>query len=93
MLEVAFGHDAVTGAGGVTTELEVFLEQLLGGAADAEVRAAAVEDMVPVERNIPVIVAGGATAAAAITATSAPTRAMGATAHAFHVHRNFAALS
>ena len=51
VLEVAFRHHAVAAAGRVAAELEVFLEQLLGGAADAQVRSIAVEDVVSVERN------------------------------------------
>ena len=51
VLEVALRHHPVAAAGRVAAELEIFLEQLLRRAADAQVRPVAVEDMVAVERN------------------------------------------
>ena len=89
ILEVAFGHHPVPHAGRVAAELEVFLEELLGGAADSQVRPLAVEDVVAIERDIaaaaalePAATAAPApapdTAAVATTITTAP--------HAFHVH-------
>ena len=59
VLEVALRHHPVATAGRVAAELEVFLEQLLRGSADAQVGTVAVENVVTVEWNV-------ATAAAAV---------------------------
>src|SRR5208283_5633483 len=72
VLEIAFRHHPVAARGRVAAELQVFLEQLLGGAADADVRAAAVEDVVTVERDVAWGVMADRTAAAS-TATGAMT--------------------
>ena len=60
MLEISLRHHAVAAAGRIAAELQVFLEQLLGGAADAHVRAVAVEDVVAVERDPAAASCGGA---------------------------------
>jgi hypothetical protein len=85
VLEVALGGHAVAGAGRVAAELEVLLEQLLRGAAQAHVGPAAVEGVVAVER----LVAAAVVAAAGgpeLPAAAAPAAMAWATAHALHVH-------
>ena len=91
VLEVAFGHHAIAAAGRVAAELEVFFEQLLGGAADADVRAGAVEHVVAVERDAAALLTDGLTAAA--TSPAAATGPVIASAHTFHVHEWAIALS
>ena len=87
MLEIAFRHHAVARAGRVAAKLEVLLEQLLGGAANADIRAVAVEDMVAVQGLMPATTAGLAKTAAAATTTATTAMAMAAAAaHPFHVH-------
>jgi hypothetical protein len=66
--------------------LEVLLEQLLGGAANADIRAIAVEDVVAVERLMPAATAGLAKSAAAAAATTTAMAMAAAAAHPFHVH-------
>ena len=90
MLEVAFRHDPIPRAGRIASELQVFLEELLRGAAHAQIRAVAVEDMVAIERNLTVVVTNWVS-----TTTAAATAAwtMVAASHAFHVHQSVAALS
>ncbi len=85
VLKIAFSHHAVTRAGRIAAELEVFFEELLRGAANAQVRAAAVKDVITIERNVAAVVAGCAAAAALAGAVGAP-------AHAFHVHDGVTAL-
>jgi hypothetical protein len=87
MLEITLRHHAVATTGRVAAQLKVFLEQLLGGAADPYVRPIAVEDMVPIEWN-PAARVMAHTAATATAATPATTTAgaMIAASHAFHVH-------
>ena len=51
MLEEGFGGHPVSTAGRVAAELEVFLEKLLGGAADTDFRPITVENMVAIERD------------------------------------------
>jgi hypothetical protein len=93
VLEVGFGHHAVAGAGGVAAQLEVFLEEMLGSAADAQVWAAAVEDVVAVERDVSAaaVVADLASAAAAASAAASTASAAAAakvtSSCAFHVHK------
>ena len=82
VLEIALGHHAVTAAGRVAAELEIFLEQLLGRAADAQVGTVAVEDVVAVEGDVAALVPGGTAA----TATAATAAAVVPATHAFHVH-------
>jgi hypothetical protein len=86
MLEIAFRHHAVARAGRVAAQLEVFLEQLLGGAANADIRAVAVEDVVAVQGLMPAATAGLAKTAAAATATTTAMAMAAAAAHPFHVH-------
>jgi hypothetical protein len=95
VLQVAFRHHSVATAGRVAAELQVFLEQLLRGAANADVRTAAVEDMVPVKRDTARHVMAYSAATSAATATPAATsaRAMVAATHAFHVHTGAVVLS
>jgi hypothetical protein len=87
-LEVALGHDTVAAARRVTPQLQVFLEQLLRRAADSDVRAVAVENMVPIEWDTAarVVAHSAATTAAAATPAATAARAMVAATHAFHVH-------
>ena len=91
MLEIAFRGHPVAAAGRIAAKLEVFFEKLLRGTAHADIGAAAVENMVPVQGDI------GATAMVphrpAATATTAATRAMVPATHAFHVHSSAVALS
>ena len=63
VLEIALRHDPVAAAGRVAAELEILLEQLLRRAADAQIRAVAVEYMVAVERNVAALVPDAAAAA------------------------------
>ena len=74
------GHPVAAG-GGIPGQLGVFLVQLLGGAALAHLWPGAVEDMVAVERDAVLLVAGitAATAAAIVRAVVAAT-------HTLHVH-------
>ena len=51
VLEEGFCRHPVSTAGRVAAELEIFFEQLLGGAADADFRPVTVENMVAIERN------------------------------------------
>jgi hypothetical protein len=72
VLEIAFRHHSVAATGGITAELEVFLEQLLRRSANAEVGAVAVEYMVAVHRYTtvaatPAMVPQSATTAPAAT--------------------------
>ena len=97
MLEVAFRLHAVTAAGRIAPKLEVLLEQLLGRAAQTDVRAVAVENVIAVQRDaaasvMPDVRAAAAAAAAASTAASTA-RAMIAATHAFHVHGSAVVLS
>jgi hypothetical protein len=91
VLKVTLGHHAVAAAGRVAAELEVFLEQLLRGAADAHVWAGAVEHVVAVERDAATLLADRLAATAA--ASTAATWPMIASAHTFHVHEWAIALS
>jgi hypothetical protein len=91
MLEVAFTHDAVARACGVTPELQIFLKELLRRAANAEVGAIAVENVVTIERHASIAAAGALVAhsaaiAAATPATVGAISAMAATTHTFNVH-------
>ena len=82
MLEIRLGHHAVAAAGRVATKLEVFLRELLRGAADADVRTAAVEDVVAVERDAAtagMVPDWSATATAAAGTMTTPT-------HTLYVH-------
>ena len=95
VLEVALRHHPVPAAGRVAAELQVFLEQLLRGAAHADIGAAAVEYVVAVQRDIAAALVANLTAtAAATTATTTRTATMLPSAHAFHiVHSSPVALS
>ena len=82
VLEIALRHHAVAAAGRVAAELQVFLEKLLGGAAQAQIRPIAVEDVVAIERDVAAMVPDSAATPTAPTAAAAT---MVASAHAFHV--------
>jgi hypothetical protein len=71
VLKIAFRHDAVAATRGITAELQIFLKQLLRGAANPNVRSIAVEDVVPIHRNAATLVVTHTAAAA--TASSATT--------------------
>jgi hypothetical protein len=90
MLKIAFRHHPVARAGGIASELEILLEQLLRGAANPKIRSVAVEDMVAIERDLTVIVPDRR---AATTTAATASRTMVATTHTFHVHRLVTALS
>ena len=84
----AFRRYPVARTCGIAAELLIFFIKLLGGAAHADIRTAAVEHMVAVERNIAVeMPRAAATAAAAIVIA---TTAMVAPALAFHIHSSIA---
>jgi hypothetical protein len=51
VLEERFRRHPVSTAGRIAAELEVFFEKLLGGAADADFRPVAVENVVAIEGN------------------------------------------
>ncbi|APH56413.1 Hypothetical protein GbCGDNIH6_0609 [Granulibacter bethesdensis] len=83
MLEISFCRHTVSAAGRITTQLQIFLEQLLCRATYADIGSITVENMVPVQRNITIIVV----AHSATTTTAAPTAAaMVPSAHTFHIH-------
>jgi hypothetical protein len=88
VLEIAFGHHPITTARRIAAQLKVFFEQLLSGAADPDIRAVAIENMVSIERDTaPRVVAHTAAAATAATTSAATSaRAVIAASHAFHVH-------
>ena len=98
VLEIALGHHPVAAAGRVASQLQIFLKQLLGCAADADVGTIAVEHVVAVERNsasrmmahTPATTTTTTTAAATAAATTASSAtaagALVAATHAFHVH-------
>ena len=71
VLKIAFRHDAIAAARGIAAKLQVFFKQLLGGAANPNVRSVAVEDVVPIHRNAATLVVTDTAAAA--TASSATT--------------------
>jgi hypothetical protein len=48
VLKIAFGEDKIAQAGRVPGERDIFLVNLVSGAADADVRAVAVENLHPV---------------------------------------------
>ena len=84
VLEIAFRHHPVAAAGRVAAELQVFLEQLLGRAADADVGPLLSKTWLRLSGILPPC--GGVSAAAATAATAAATRAMATSTHTFHVH-------
>ena len=97
VLKIALGHHPITAARRVPPQLQIFLKQLLGRAADPDIGAIAVEYVVPVERNTPTRMVAhtpATTATAAATASSATAaRALVAATHAFHVHSAAVVLS
>ena len=93
MLKIAFRHHPVAAAGRIAAELEVFLEQLLRGAAHPDIRPAAIEHMVAVQRDVAaaLMTDRSGAASARVAAGTAP---MLASTHAFHVvHLSSVALS
>ncbi len=84
MLEERFCCHPVATAGRIAAELEVFFEELLGGAADADLRPVAVENVVAIKRNSAARMMTDRTARSPTTATTAGT--MVAATHALHVH-------
>ena len=85
VLEKRFRHHPVAAAGRVAAELQIFLEKLLGGAANADFGSVAVEDVVAIERNSAARMMADRTARSASTAATTA-RAMVAATHALHVH-------
>jgi hypothetical protein len=72
VLEEGFCRHPISTAGRVAAELEIFFEQLLGGAADADFRPVAVENMVAIERNASArMMANGTTGSATTTTVTA----------------------
>jgi len=88
VLKKPFGLHPVAAAGRVPAKLEVFLEELLRGTADADIGAVAVKDVVAVKRN-----ATGLMANSSATSTAATARSVVAATHTFHVHAYDVALS
>jgi hypothetical protein len=84
MLEKCLCRDTVPTTGGVAPKLKIFLEKLLGGAANADFRPVAVENVVAIERNAAARMM--ANRAARSTSTAATAGAMVAATHALHVH-------
>jgi hypothetical protein len=71
VLKVTLGHHAVATARRVASQLQVFLEQLLRGTAHPDVRAIAVEDVVPIKWDAaPGVVAHSAAATTATTSAA-----------------------
>ncbi len=85
MLEKRLGGNSVATTGRIAPKLQVFLEQLLGRAANTDIGPIAVEDMVTVERDTTAGMVPDATTTTGSAASTA-TLAMSAAAHSFHVH-------
>ncbi len=64
MLEIGLRLHPVPGTGGITTQLKIFFEQLLGSATNAQIRPVALKNMVPVQRNLTIIATGCSSTAA-----------------------------
>ncbi len=92
VLEIALRHHPVAAARGIAPELQILLEQLLRGAPHPQVRTAAVEDVIAVQRDIAAVVADRASAATPSAAAAATTSKI-PSACAFHVHQLTEALS
>ena len=86
VLEIPLRHHAIAGAGRIAAELQIFLEQLLRRAAHPHIRAAAIEHMVAVQRNIAGLVTHRAAPTAAASTAAAPTGPEVTSTRAFHVH-------
>jgi hypothetical protein len=86
ILEIAFRHHPVAAARRIATQLQVFLEQLLGGAANADIRSTTVEHVVAIERDTATRVVANCTAATAATSAATSARAVIAATQAFQVH-------
>lgn len=96
VLKIALGHHAITAARRIPPQLQIFLKQLLGRAADPDIGAIAVEYVVPVERNTSArMMAHTSATTATTTTTSSATaaRALVTATHAFHVHSAAVVLS
>jgi hypothetical protein len=83
MLEERLRRHSVATAGRVAPKLQVLLEKLLGGSADADFRPVAVENVVAIERNRTARMMADGAARSSATTTA---RAMVAATHALHVH-------
>ena len=84
VLEERFRRYPVTAAGRVAPKLQIFLEKLLGSAADADFGPIAIENVVAIERNSAARMMADGTARSSTATTTA--RAMVAATHALHVH-------
>ena len=73
VLEEGFSGNPISAAGRVAAELEVFLEKLLGGTADTDVRPIAVKNVVAIERNATARIMANGAAAAGSTTTATTT--------------------
>ena len=93
VLEVALRHHPVATAGGITAKLEIFLEQLLRRAANANVRPVAVEHVVAVERDTPASAAALVAKPASTATTTTTTGTVIASAHALNIHNFSVTLS
>jgi hypothetical protein len=83
MLEIAFRHHAIPAAGRIAPKLEVFFEKLLRRAAQPQIRAVRIKNVVAVKRLAATLAATPATMAE----LAAPTMSVTApAAHALHVH-------
>jgi hypothetical protein len=86
MLEERFCGYPIATTGGIATELQVLLKQLLGGSADADIGSITVENMVAIKRNPAARMMTDWSTAGSTTATTIAARAMIAATHALHVH-------
>jgi hypothetical protein len=84
MLEERFRRYPVTATGRVAPKLQIFLEKLLGSAADADFGPIAIENVVAIKRNSAARMMADGTARSSTATTTA--RAMVAATHALHVH-------
>ncbi len=76
VLVIGFGQDAIAGRGGLASQRLILVENLMGVAADPDVGATAIENLVSIGRAIRIVMLGlvmmvVATATAATTATAA----------------------
>jgi hypothetical protein len=84
VLKIALRHHSVAAAGRIAAELEILFEQLLRRSADPKVGAAAVENVIAIERDV--ATATSAMMSQSAASTPAATGSMAASTHAFHVH-------
>jgi hypothetical protein len=93
VLKERFRGHPVSTARRIAAKLQVFLEKLLGGAADTDFRPIAVENVVAIERDVAPRMMADRTAGSSASSAAATARAMVAATHALHVHTVAVALS